>query len=249
MPVRRPPLSPGYIDAVAVQERDLNADDDFGDEDEVVYYHANTLFSVYALTEADENVVERYRYDAYGAATVLDDDWSADADGLSDVDNPYTFTGRRLDVGSGLMQYRHRCYAPALGRFITRDPLGYQDDNTLYALLGDRPVKGLDPLGLAEARTCDDRYRECLDKTEEWDSECQVRAGVICGSLACKRPDGLLFALCVYAYLEACEIQKEATEECCLCKKAHCIDASKRDCGFWWRVVHGAYWADPWPSR
>ncbi len=62
--VARYTYSPGYIDAVAVQERDLNSDDDFGDANEVVYYHSNTLFSVYALSDADENVVERYRYDA-----------------------------------------------------------------------------------------------------------------------------------------------------------------------------------------
>jgi RHS repeat-associated protein len=62
-------------------------------------------------------------YDAYGACTVLDPDGSADADGLSDVENPYTFTGRRLDDESGLMQYRNRYYSVELGRFMSRDPL------------------------------------------------------------------------------------------------------------------------------
>jgi hypothetical protein len=100
--VARYTYAPGYVDALAVQERDLNSDDDFGDANEVVYYHQNTLFSVMALTDANESVVERYRSDAYGAVTVLDADGSADADGLSDVENPYTFTGRRLDDESGL---------------------------------------------------------------------------------------------------------------------------------------------------
>jgi len=148
MPVTRPPLSPGYIDAVAVQERDLNSDSDFGDANEVVYYHANTLFSVYALTDATENVVERYRYDAYGACTVLDDDWSADADGLSDVQNPYTFTGRRLDDETGLLQYRHRSYSPHVGRFISRDSVGYLDGLHTYLYTASDPVQHADPLGL-----------------------------------------------------------------------------------------------------
>jgi len=52
--VARYTYAPGYIDAVAVQERDLNSDGDFLDEGEVVYYHSNTLFSVYALTDGDE---------------------------------------------------------------------------------------------------------------------------------------------------------------------------------------------------
>ena len=38
--VARYTYAPGYIDAVAVQERDLNADDDFADTNEVVYYHS-----------------------------------------------------------------------------------------------------------------------------------------------------------------------------------------------------------------
>ncbi|MFW6119164.1 MAG: hypothetical protein ACOC7S_02405, partial [Planctomycetota bacterium] len=100
--------APGYIDAVAVQERDLNGDGDFGDSGEVVYYHANTLYSVYALTDGSENVAERYRYSAYGQVTVLDADWSADADAASDAASPYRYTARRLDAESELMQYRNR---------------------------------------------------------------------------------------------------------------------------------------------
>ncbi len=145
--VARFTYAPGYIDAVAVQERDLNSDDDFGDANEVVYYHQNTLFTVYALSDGNESVIERYRYDAYGACTVLDADGSADADGLSDVANPYAFTGRRLDPESALMQYRNRHYHPGLGRFIGRDPLGYQDQFSFYVALGCAPVVNLDPLG------------------------------------------------------------------------------------------------------
>ncbi|MFO8007787.1 MAG: RHS repeat-associated core domain-containing protein [Candidatus Brocadiia bacterium] len=124
--------SPGYIDAVARQERDLNADDDFGDSDEVVWYHSNTLYSIYALSDTSENVVERYRYDSYGGATVLDADGSDDSDGLSDVENPYAFTARRQDVESGLMQYRSRFYDVELGRFVARDGKGYVDGLSLY---------------------------------------------------------------------------------------------------------------------
>jgi hypothetical protein len=74
--VARYTYAPGYIDDVAVQERDLNADDDFAADDEVVYYMSNTLHNVYGVVDADENVLERYRYDAYGACAVLDADGS-----------------------------------------------------------------------------------------------------------------------------------------------------------------------------
>jgi len=130
--VARYTYAPGYIDAVAVQERDLNSDNDFADDDEVVYYHSSTLYSVYALSDASETVIERYRYDAYGACTVLDADGSVDGDGLSDVENPYLFTARRLDVESGLMQHRHREYDSDLGRFVGRDATGHADSANLY---------------------------------------------------------------------------------------------------------------------
>ncbi|MCD6415074.1 MAG: RHS repeat-associated core domain-containing protein, partial [Planctomycetes bacterium] len=150
--VARYTYAPGYIDSPAVQERDLNSDDDFTDDDEVVYYHSNTLASIYALTDARENVIERYRYDAYGAATVLDADFSADADNASDVKNPYLFTARRLESESALMQYRNRYYDGTLGRFISRDSAGYADGFNLYPYVTCRPVNLADPLGLAEGK-------------------------------------------------------------------------------------------------
>jgi len=145
--VARYTYAPGYIDAVAVQERDLNADNDFADDDEVVYYHSSTLYSVYALSDANETVIERYRYDAYGACTVLDADGSVDGDGLSDVKNPYLFTARRLDTESALMQYRFREYSPGFGRFSQRDPVRHPLLN-VYAYGGQNPVSAVDPLGL-----------------------------------------------------------------------------------------------------
>jgi len=146
--VARYTYAPGYIDAVAVQERDLSSDNDFADDDEVVYYHSSTLFSVYALSDASESVIERYRYDAYGPCTVLDADGSVDGDGLSDVKNPYTFTARRLDAESGLMQYRFRDYNPALGRFVQRDAIEHHGSLNLYEYVLGGPTVGLDPRGL-----------------------------------------------------------------------------------------------------
>jgi len=153
--VARYTYAPGYIDAVAVQEKDLNGDGDFADTSEVVYYHSNSpIFSVYALTDADENVVERYRYDAYGEASVLDADGSADADGVSDVLNPYVFTGRRRDLETGELQYRNRNMAPLLGRFINRDALQHVDGPNTYEYVGGAPASRIDPSGLATVR-CD----------------------------------------------------------------------------------------------
>ncbi|MFO7956343.1 MAG: RHS repeat-associated core domain-containing protein [Candidatus Brocadiia bacterium] len=172
--VARFTYAPGYIDAPARQERDLNSDGDFGDDDEVVWYHSSTLYSVYALTDGSENVVERYRYDAYGACTVLDADFSSDADNASDVKNPYAFTGRRVDAESGLMQYRHRYDASELGRFVSRDPLEYVGGPHLYLYLCARPTAAADPLGLhATGRTWHNYLHEIgwFDETHGGETE------------------------------------------------------------------------------
>ena len=132
---------------MACQERDLDDDGDFADSDEMVYYHSTTIHSVYALTNSSESVIERYRYDAYGKATVLEPDWSADSDNASDVHNPYQYTGRRNDAETNLYQYRHRYYSWRLGRFISRDPKGYVDGWNLYEYGGGKPLIATDPMG------------------------------------------------------------------------------------------------------
>ena len=75
---------------------------------------------------------------------------SGDADGASDVENPYTFTGRRLDAESDLMQYRNRYYDAGLGRFVSRDPhpLAYIETMNLYEYARCTPARATDPLGL-----------------------------------------------------------------------------------------------------
>jgi hypothetical protein len=63
---------------------------------------------VTALVDASTgSIIERYMYDPYGQATVLDADWSEDADGASDVANEILFTGLPLDAATGLYARRN----------------------------------------------------------------------------------------------------------------------------------------------
>jgi RHS repeat-associated protein len=110
-----------------------------------IYYHTNNLFSVAALTDNVGTVVERYKYDPYGKATVLA------ADGVtvraqSQHGNPWQDRGRRLDLETGLQHYRNRMWDMSLGRFANRDPLGYVDGYNMYQ--GYFIPNGMDPLGL-----------------------------------------------------------------------------------------------------
>jgi RHS repeat-associated protein len=50
--------------------------------------------------------------------------------------------------GAGQYHVRHRVYDVALGRWLTRDPLGFVDGMNLYEYVGSRPGVRLDPRGL-----------------------------------------------------------------------------------------------------
>ncbi|MFO0941879.1 MAG: RHS repeat-associated core domain-containing protein [Pirellulales bacterium] len=89
-----------------------------------VYYHRNQQYSVTALSDSSGAVLERYAYTAYGAPTI------ANASGTvlssSAQNNRYTYTGREWDNDIQQYHYRARMYDPALGRFCSRDPVGYE---------------------------------------------------------------------------------------------------------------------------
>lgn len=65
----------------------------------------------------------------------------------SNVNNSFTYTGRRYDSESGMYHYRNRMYSAELGRFLQRDPKGYVDGMNLYAYVMNNPLKYLDAMG------------------------------------------------------------------------------------------------------
>ena len=109
------------------------------------YYHQNNLYSVAALTAASDGPLkECYAYTPYAHLTVL----SYSGGTLTDITatpsswlgNPFLFTGRRYDTETGLQYSRARHYSNALGRFLGRDPIGYDGGVNLYEyVLGTTP--------------------------------------------------------------------------------------------------------------
>jgi RHS repeat-associated protein len=95
-------------------------------------------------------VLERYNYTPYGTPTVLDANFAADADQISDIGNTHLYTGRERDPETGLQLNRHRCYASHLGRWLTRDPIGYYVGLNLYNYVLNLVLRSVDPSGLLE---------------------------------------------------------------------------------------------------
>jgi RHS repeat-associated protein len=141
---------PYYIDALILRDYDSDTDG----TSVRYYYTQDTIFNVVSILNASGTVLERYGYTPYGQAEVLDANFSADSDGLSDMANDVTFTGQRFDVESGLMLYRHRYYHPVIGTFCSNDPIGYEGSKwNLYEYVESSPLVKTDPLGLAPARS------------------------------------------------------------------------------------------------
>ena len=90
--------------------------------EERLYALADPNYNVVALADASGDVLERYRYDAYGTPTVLNPNFTVRAGGTQYAWQ-HLFTTRRRDPATGLMHYRNRDYHPQLGRFVTRDPV------------------------------------------------------------------------------------------------------------------------------
>ena len=140
-----------------------------------VYYHHNALGSVTDLTNASGAVVEKYKYDAFGAPTITTA--SGGALTLSAYGNRFMFTGREYLAELGLYDYRNRDYSPSLGRFIQTDPLRFSaGDMNIYRYCGNNPINASDPTGMRCALTGDftlddDDYEEPYGLDSDLDKE------------------------------------------------------------------------------
>ncbi|GIW95453.1 MAG: hypothetical protein KatS3mg110_3494 [Pirellulaceae bacterium] len=84
-------------------------------------------------------MVNHLRYEAFGRIT---------SETNAAVDFLFAFTGRERDEESGLFYYRARYYDPAVGRFISEDPLGFAaGDGNLARYVRNAPSALSDPLG------------------------------------------------------------------------------------------------------
>jgi RHS repeat-associated protein len=104
-----------------------------------VYYHADGLGSITTLTSHMGNVLQKYDYDSFGNMRPAPR-W---------IKQPFTYTGREFDQETGLYYYRARYYDAKVGRFITKDPIGFDGgDVNLYVYVGNNPINWIDPFGL-----------------------------------------------------------------------------------------------------
>ncbi len=97
----------------------------------------DALGSTIALSDQTGTLKTTYTYEPFGGST---------AAGEKD-ENTFQFGGREHD-GTGLVYYRARYVSPETHRFVSEDPLVFNDDGSRYVFVGNDPINYVDPSGL-----------------------------------------------------------------------------------------------------
>jgi RHS repeat-associated protein len=93
---------------------------------------------VVAVLNSSRPIACYYAYDPFGVRSLA----------LGDTLSALQFQARHLDAISGLYNFRARWYDPAVGRFISEDPIGLAGGINPYVFVGNNPIDGRDPGGL-----------------------------------------------------------------------------------------------------
>jgi RHS repeat-associated protein len=102
------------------------------------YYSMDHLGSVREMTDTSGSIRARYDYDSFGRSTKISGDLEAD----------FGFTGFYRHQSSGLSLTFYRAYDPALGIWLSRDPIEEEGGINLYGYVDNNPFNGIDLLGL-----------------------------------------------------------------------------------------------------
>jgi RHS repeat-associated protein len=103
------------------------------------YYATDHLVSVREVLAQNGTLVRRDDYDPYGVRSQLVGAAAAFAPGFA--------SQTALDLGH-LSGTQFRPYDPALGRWLSEDPIGLRDGTNRYAYVSNAPTGWIDPLGL-----------------------------------------------------------------------------------------------------
>ncbi|MEI7910235.1 MAG: RHS repeat-associated core domain-containing protein, partial [Verrucomicrobiota bacterium] len=144
-----PPSSTSDSSSCGMSSRQSTSSGGAGGSRTRLYALTDAMGSTTAITDIYGTVVERYRYTAFGALTVL-------APGFTQRDASLyawnvLFHGETADALTGWYNYGFRTYIPELGRWPSRDPIGERGGMNLYGFVGNDGVDNVDYIGLQVA--------------------------------------------------------------------------------------------------
>jgi RHS repeat-associated protein len=132
-------LHGAVVDQIMAEEA---VDELISDPERVVWHFADNLLTVRALADNAGDIVEHLQYDSFGNVVT------------ASAHTRYHFTGRELEVATGLQYNRARWYDPAVGRWISEDPIGFKGGMNLSEYVNNNPITLVDPSGLQFIGPC-----------------------------------------------------------------------------------------------
>ena len=118
-------------------------------KDKTYHFATDQVGTIFAVANGKGNTVKEIIHDSFGNLTFDSDE---------KFNTNLGFAAGLLDVDTGLIHFGYRDYDPAIGRFISPDPLGLDGgDVDVYGYCLDDPINFIDRTGLmAEAESEDD---------------------------------------------------------------------------------------------
>jgi len=113
------------------------------------YFLTDHLGTIHAAVDENKEIVELYRYDAWGRILGVYDSELEPID-ESAIGNHFLFQGRWYSWETGLYYFRARWYDPVTGRWLSKDPIGIAGGLNQYVFCANNPVNHVDPLGLCK---------------------------------------------------------------------------------------------------
>jgi len=102
------------------------------------------------LCFAEQKINAHFEYSPFGKTTVATGTVTNNK-GENIVNRfNFRFSSEYFDTESGLVYYNYRYYSPALGRWLSRDPIWEYGGINLYAMVGNDPANWWDWLGLKD---------------------------------------------------------------------------------------------------
>jgi RHS repeat-associated protein len=108
-------------------------------EQKLYYFHTDQIGTPLEMTDSDGQIVWQATYKAWGEIESL---------AVDEVEQNLRFQGQYFDGETGLHYNTFRYYDPAVGRFITQDPIGLDGGYNLYKY-APNAIAWVDQLGLS----------------------------------------------------------------------------------------------------
>jgi len=156
------------------------------------------LGSVVAVADANGDIKERVAYQAYGKGLHINAQSGVQTEASQIPGNIYSYTGREYDAETGFYYYRARYYDADAGRFIQKDPIGFNGgDVNLYAYVGNNPINLMDPFGLLSQeakRIVDELESTSANSSIAWQKASNERYGIKIYNSALAEAENYLYA-------------------------------------------------------